>query len=67
MALPPQPDIRFLRNTGFALATAAIMAGVLTLFLTAEESRSINLAQDAQTRVTLQLAVASVADSLQPE
>ena len=48
-----QPDIKFLRNTGFALAAAAIMAGALTLFLTVEENRSLMLAHDAEAQIQI--------------
>ena len=48
MALSPQPDIRFFRNTGFALVTATLMAGAITLSLTLTTNRSIALVRNAE-------------------
>ena len=44
MALSPQPDIKFLRNTGFALVTATLLAGAIMLSLVRMESKPVILA-----------------------
>ena len=48
MALSPQPDIRFFRNTGLALVTATLAAGAITLSLTLAERSSIALVRSAE-------------------
>ena len=47
MALSPQPDIRFLRNTGFALVTATLLAGALMLSIARTESKLVILADSS--------------------
>jgi hypothetical protein len=47
MALSPQPDIRFLRNTGFALVTATLLAGAIMLSLVRTESKPVILADSS--------------------
>ena len=44
MALSSQPDIRFLRNTGFVLVTATLLAGATMLSLVRTESKPVILA-----------------------
>jgi hypothetical protein len=47
MLLSPQPDIRFLRNTGLTLVTATLMAGAVLLSLTLTERKPIMIASNA--------------------
>ena len=47
MPLSPQPDIRFLRNTGLTLVTATLMAGAVLLSLTLTERKPIVIASNA--------------------
>jgi hypothetical protein len=47
MALSPQPDIRFLRNTGLALVTATLLAGTMMLSLALTESKPVIIANSA--------------------
>lgn len=47
MPLLPQPDIRFLRNTGLTLVTATLMAGAVLLSLTLTERKPIVIASNA--------------------
>jgi hypothetical protein len=47
MASSPQPDIRFLRNTGFALVTATLVAGAIMLSLARTESKLVILASSS--------------------
>ena len=47
MPLSPQPDIRFLRNTGLVLVTATLMAGAVLLSLALREGKPIIIVSSA--------------------
>ena len=53
-------DIRFFRFMGAALVVGTLVAGAMMLTLTVGESRAIYLAQEAHTKVPLQLVASSV-------
>lgn len=67
VALLPQPDVRFFRNTGLALVTATLMAGAITLSLTLTENRSVILALQAQTKEPAEIIAAEVTESIQTD
>lgn len=61
MALSPQPDIRFFRNTGFALVTATLMAGAITLSLTLKSGSTLVRNTEGQMEATSEIAGSVVA------
>ena len=61
MALSPQPDIRFFRNTGLTLVTATLMAGAITLSLTLKSGSTLVRNAEGQMEKTSEIAGSVVA------
>ena len=57
---PNSSDIPFLRNTGFLLVIATLVAGAITLSLTFREGRSMQMVQDSHISAPAQIVAASV-------
>ena len=63
MACAPKPaDIVFLRNTGYSLVFATLVAGAITLTLAMRESQSIQIAQQSEIRAPIQITAATFGD-----
>jgi hypothetical protein len=60
--MAPKPaDVVFLRNTGYSLVFATLVAGAITLTLTLKESWSIQIAQQPEIKAPLQISAAAFA------
>jgi len=60
--MAPKPaDIVFLRNTGYSLVFATLVAGAITLTLAMRESRFIQIAQESEIKATVQISAAAFA------